>query len=99
MTPICSTPQTLVASFDLLVALCRGCVQNLKVLADILTDFYYSGNCLNSLYFKFVRNAFGFLNIILTFELSSGTHTDKENSHFCSMLFYRRCNINFFITH
>ena len=60
MTPICSTPQTLVASFDLLVALCRGCVQNLKVLADILTDFYYSGNCLNSLYFKFVRNAFVF---------------------------------------
>lgn len=44
VTPICSTPQTLVAAFDLLVALCRGCVQNLKVLADILVDFYYSGN-------------------------------------------------------
>ena len=44
MTPICSTPQTLVAAFDLLVSLCRGCVQNLVVLADILADFYYSGN-------------------------------------------------------
>ena len=43
VTPICSTPQTLVAAFDLLVALCRGCVQNLKVLSDILCDFYYSG--------------------------------------------------------
>lgn len=43
VTAICSTSPTLVAAFDLLVALCRGCVQNLKVLADILTDFYYSG--------------------------------------------------------
>lgn len=43
VTAICSTQTTMVAAFDLLVALCRGCVQNLKVLADILTDFYYSG--------------------------------------------------------
>ncbi|XP_068731970.1 ubiquitin carboxyl-terminal hydrolase 9X-like isoform X1 [Montipora capricornis] len=43
VTPICSTPQTLVAAFDLLVSLCRGCVQNLVVLADTLADFYYSG--------------------------------------------------------
>ncbi|XP_078379070.1 ubiquitin carboxyl-terminal hydrolase 9X-like isoform X2 [Oculina patagonica] len=43
VTAICSTPPTLVAAFDLLVALCRGCVQNLRVLADILTNFYYNG--------------------------------------------------------
>ena len=43
VTAICNTPPTLVAAFDLLVALCRGCVQNLRVLADTLTDFYYSG--------------------------------------------------------
>lgn len=49
VTAICSTQTTMVAAFDLLVALCRGCVQNLKVLADILTDFYYSGK--NLLFF------------------------------------------------
>lgn len=54
VTAICSTPPTLVAAFDLLVALCRGCVQNLQVLADILTDFYYSGNILTFV-FSYLR--------------------------------------------
>ncbi|XP_013401949.1 probable ubiquitin carboxyl-terminal hydrolase FAF-X isoform X1 [Lingula anatina] len=42
--PVCSTPQTVIAAFDLLVALCTGCVQNLQMLAEMLTDMYYSGH-------------------------------------------------------
>jgi ubiquitin carboxyl-terminal hydrolase 9/24 len=41
--PVCSTSPTLVAAFDLLVALCTGCVQNLQCLAEMLTEMYYSG--------------------------------------------------------
>lgn len=41
--PVCSTPQTMVAAYDLLVALCTNCVQNLKVVADMLLQMYYSG--------------------------------------------------------
>ncbi|CAH1782281.1 unnamed protein product [Owenia fusiformis] len=41
--PICSTPLTITAAFDLLVSLCTGCVQSLKVLADMLTGMYYQG--------------------------------------------------------
>ncbi|EDO35056.1 predicted protein [Nematostella vectensis] len=44
VVPVCSTPATLVAGFDLLVALCTGCVQNLRLLADMLLDMYYSDN-------------------------------------------------------
>ncbi|XP_031549243.1 probable ubiquitin carboxyl-terminal hydrolase FAF-X isoform X2 [Actinia tenebrosa] len=42
VTSICSTPPTLVAGFDLLVSLCSGCLENLRLLSDILTDMYYS---------------------------------------------------------
>ncbi len=36
--PVCSTPPTISAAFDLLVGLCTGCPQNLKV---ILFDYFY----------------------------------------------------------
>ena len=39
--PVCSTPHTMTAAFDLLVALCTGCVQGLRMLADMLTEMYY----------------------------------------------------------
>jgi len=42
-TPVCSTPPTVAAAYDLLVALCTGCVGNLRMLAELLIDMYYSG--------------------------------------------------------
>ena len=42
--PVCTTPPTITAAFELLVALCINCVPNMKVVADTLTDMYYSGN-------------------------------------------------------
>ncbi|KAF7709468.1 probable ubiquitin carboxyl-terminal hydrolase FAF-X isoform X4 [Silurus meridionalis] len=41
--PVCSTPATITAGFELLVALAVGCVRNLRQIVDILTDMYYSG--------------------------------------------------------
>uniref|UniRef100_UPI0035900D99 ubiquitin carboxyl-terminal hydrolase 9X-like n=1 Tax=Myxine glutinosa TaxID=7769 RepID=UPI0035900D99 len=41
--PVCSSPSTLSAAFDLLVALCIGCVPNLRLVADTLIEMYYSG--------------------------------------------------------
>ncbi|XP_041351568.1 probable ubiquitin carboxyl-terminal hydrolase FAF-X isoform X2 [Gigantopelta aegis] len=40
--PVCSTSMTVIAAFDLLVALCTGCVQNLHFLANMLIDMYYT---------------------------------------------------------
>ncbi|XP_030838236.1 probable ubiquitin carboxyl-terminal hydrolase FAF-X isoform X3 [Strongylocentrotus purpuratus] len=40
--PVCTTPPTINAAFDLLVALCMNCVPNLKLVTDTLTDMYYS---------------------------------------------------------
>ena len=40
---MCHTPGTTVAALDLLVALCSGCVLNLRLLADMLTEMYYLG--------------------------------------------------------
>lgn len=42
-TPVCNTPSTANAAFDLLVALCMGCVPNMKLLVRMLTDMFYSG--------------------------------------------------------
>ncbi|XP_074657837.1 ubiquitin carboxyl-terminal hydrolase 9X-like [Tubulanus polymorphus] len=42
--PICCTPLTLIAAYDLLVALCTGCVPNLKLLSEMIMDMYYTGN-------------------------------------------------------
>ena len=41
--PVCSTPLTVIAAFDLLVALCAGCVPNLKLLSEMVQEMYYSG--------------------------------------------------------
>ncbi|KAK7089931.1 ubiquitin carboxyl-terminal hydrolase 9X-like isoform X2 [Littorina saxatilis] len=42
MVPVCSSSLTVIAAFDLLVALCTGCVQNLKFLASMLMEMYYT---------------------------------------------------------
>ncbi|XP_072539942.1 ubiquitin carboxyl-terminal hydrolase 9X-like isoform X4 [Salminus brasiliensis] len=41
--PVCSSPATINAGFELLVALAVGCVRNLKQIVDTLTDMYYQG--------------------------------------------------------
>uniref|UniRef100_A0A8C5P965 ubiquitinyl hydrolase 1 n=1 Tax=Leptobrachium leishanense TaxID=445787 RepID=A0A8C5P965_9ANUR len=41
--PVCSSPATISAGFELLVALAVGCVRNLKQIVDILNDMYYTG--------------------------------------------------------
>lgn len=43
--PVCSTPASINAGFELLVALAVGCVRNLKQIVDTLTDMYYLGRC------------------------------------------------------
>ncbi|KAM8976699.1 ubiquitin carboxyl-terminal hydrolase 9X isoform 1-T1 [Pelodytes ibericus] len=41
--PVCSSPATINAGFELLVALAVGCVRNLKQIVDTLNDMYYTG--------------------------------------------------------
>lgn len=38
--PVCCSVQTVVAAFDVLVALATGCVQNMRQLAEMLMDIY-----------------------------------------------------------
>ena len=42
VTPVCSSPQTVMAAFDLLVSLCTGCAPNLKLVAQILCEMFYT---------------------------------------------------------
>ena len=44
--PVCTSPGAVNAAYDLLVALCTGCVPNLKSLAAMLIDMYYNGKIL-----------------------------------------------------
>ena len=41
--PVCSNSASVIAAYDLLVALCTGCVPNLKGLSAMLIDMYYNG--------------------------------------------------------
>lgn len=43
--PICDTPQTQAAAFDLLISLCLNCVQNYRQLVGMLNEMFYSGEC------------------------------------------------------
>ena len=43
VVPICTQPLTINGAFELLVAMCVNCVANLRMVADMLTDMYYSG--------------------------------------------------------
>ncbi|XP_063224287.1 probable ubiquitin carboxyl-terminal hydrolase FAF-X isoform X9 [Bacillus rossius redtenbacheri] len=40
--PVCVAPNIISAAFDLLVALCLGCVPNMKLLVHRLSDMFYS---------------------------------------------------------
>lgn len=54
-TPVCNSPCTTNAAFDLLVSLCVGCVPNMKLLVHMLTEMFYSGNFY---FFKLVKRKF-----------------------------------------
>ncbi|KAI4464478.1 ubiquitin carboxyl-terminal hydrolase [Holotrichia oblita] len=41
-TPICDTPQTQAAAFELLISLCISCVPNCRQLVMMLSDMFYS---------------------------------------------------------
>lgn len=40
--PVCTSPQTVQATFDLLVSLVTGCLQNLRSLSEMLTTMFYT---------------------------------------------------------
>lgn len=44
--PICQTTETINAAYELLVALCTGCVENLQQVSEILTEMFYQGGYL-----------------------------------------------------
>uniref|UniRef100_A0A8C4MGA5 USP domain-containing protein n=1 Tax=Equus asinus asinus TaxID=83772 RepID=A0A8C4MGA5_EQUAS len=46
--PVCSSPATINAGFELLVALAVGCVRNLKQIVDCLTEMYYIGTAITT---------------------------------------------------
>ncbi|XP_057352255.1 probable ubiquitin carboxyl-terminal hydrolase FAF-X isoform X2 [Manis pentadactyla] len=46
--PVCSSPATISAGFELLVALAVGCVRNLKQIGDCLTEMYYIGTAITT---------------------------------------------------
>lgn len=48
--PVCSSPATINAGFELLVALAVGCVRNLKQIVESLTEMYYIGTAITSKY-------------------------------------------------
>lgn len=41
--PVCQSPSTVTAAFELLVALCVHCVPNMRLLVTMLTEMFYSG--------------------------------------------------------
>jgi len=50
VTPVCKSPNSTNAAFDLIISLCIGCVSNLKLTVEILTQYFYSGNLINDYY-------------------------------------------------
>uniref|UniRef100_A0A8D0ZMB2 USP domain-containing protein n=1 Tax=Sus scrofa TaxID=9823 RepID=A0A8D0ZMB2_PIG len=46
--PVCGSPSTINAGFELLVALAVGCVRNLKQIVDSLTEMYYIGTAITT---------------------------------------------------
>jgi ubiquitin carboxyl-terminal hydrolase 9/24 len=50
VTPVCKSPNSTNAAFDLIISLCIGCVANLKLTVEMLTQYFYSGNFTNTKY-------------------------------------------------
>lgn len=53
VTPVCKSPNSTNAAFDLIISLCIGSVSNLKLTVEMLTQYFYSGK-LN--FFKMLIN-------------------------------------------
>lgn len=47
VTPVCKSPNSTNAAFDVIISLCIGCVSNLKLTVEMLTQYFYSGNYSN----------------------------------------------------
>lgn len=43
VTPVCKSPNSTNAAFDLIISLCIGSVSNLKLTVEMLTQYFYSG--------------------------------------------------------
>lgn len=41
--PVCQSPATVMATFELLVGLVTGCLQNLRTLSEMLSAMFYTG--------------------------------------------------------
>lgn len=52
VTPVCKSPNSTNAAFDLIISLCIGCVSNLKLTVEMLTQYFYSGNYYFDLFFN-----------------------------------------------
>lgn len=48
VTPVCKSPNSTNAAFDLIISLCIDCVSNLKLTVEILTQYFYSGNYIST---------------------------------------------------
>jgi len=44
VTPVCKSPNSINAAFELIISLCIDSVCNLKLTVEMLTQFFYSGN-------------------------------------------------------
>lgn len=42
VVPVCSSPATIMATFELLISLVTGCLSNLRALSDMITAMFYS---------------------------------------------------------
>lgn len=47
VTPVCKSPNSTNAAFDLIISLCINCVDNLKLTVEMLTQYFYSGNLIS----------------------------------------------------
>lgn len=52
VTPVCKSPNSTNAAFDLIISLCIDCVSNLKLTVEILTQYFYSGNYICTSFMK-----------------------------------------------
>ena len=54
INPICSSAATLAAAFDVLVALCTGCIDNLRLVSQTLTDMFYTDEADHNLEWEYL---------------------------------------------
>jgi hypothetical protein len=60
--PVCQSPATVMATFELLVGLVTGCLQNLRTLSEMLSAMFYTGKV-----YLFGMPAFLLLSVMCSF--------------------------------